>query len=58
MRWLDNINNTMDMNLRRTEEPGVLQSMRSKTVRQDSVIEQQITIMSEKEHKVQKKENQ
>ena len=58
MRWLDNINNTMDMNLRRTEEPGVLQSMRSKTVRQDSVIEQQITIMSEKEHKIQKKENQ
>ena len=35
MRWLDGITDTMDMGLRRTGEPRVLQSMGPQRVRHD-----------------------
>ena len=45
MRWLDNITDSVDMNLSklqeivRTEEPGVLQSMGSQSVRHNLATE-------------------
>jgi len=44
-RWLDGITDSMDMDLRwwRTGKPGVLQSFGSQRVRQDWVIEQELS---------------
>ena len=56
MRWLDSISDSMDINLSnsgiqwRTEEPGVLQSMRLQRVGHDLVTEQQHYLVKTDKH--------